>query len=104
MAIMVIMGKIAQKKGNIMDITRISATEFKNAVGRYSDKAIREPVAITKQGRDHLVLLSAEEYARMKKRDRRVGLTGDLSDEMLDAVLEAHAPEAASAFDHEVRS
>ena len=40
-----------------MDALRVTATEFQNAVGRYSDKALSEPVTITKQGRDHLVAL-----------------------------------------------
>ncbi len=82
---------------------RVTATEFQSAVGRFSDKALSEPVTITKQGRDHLVLLSAEEYARLRRNDRSVGLAGDISDEMLTAVMAAQAPEAASAFDHEVK-
>jgi prevent-host-death family protein len=86
-----------------MDTVRVTATEFQNAVGQFSDKALREPVTITKQGRDHLVLLSAEEYARMKRRDRKVGLAGAISEEMLAAVLAAKAPDAAAAFDHEVK-
>ena len=86
-----------------MNTVRVTATEFQNAVGRYSDKALSEPVTITKQGRDHLVLLSADEYARLKRRDRSVGLAGDISDEMLAAVLAAKAPEAAFAFDGEVK-
>lgn len=45
-----------------MDKTRIPATEFQNAIGPFSDKALWEPVTITKQGREHLKLLSAEEF------------------------------------------
>ncbi len=82
---------------------RVTATEFQNAAGRFSDKALNEPVTITKQGRDHLVLLPAEEYARLRGKDRTVGLAGDIADDMLEAVLAAKAPEAASAFDHEVK-
>ncbi|MDR3423850.1 MAG: type II toxin-antitoxin system prevent-host-death family antitoxin [Alphaproteobacteria bacterium] len=84
-----------------MDTVRITATEFQNAVGMFSDKALREPVTITKQGRDHLVLLSAEEFTRMKRRDRKAGLAGDLSEEMLAAVVAAKAPKAARAFNRE---
>jgi PHD/YefM family antitoxin component YafN of YafNO toxin-antitoxin module len=60
-------------------------------------------VTITKQGRDHLVLLSAEEYERLKRQERSVGRAGDISDEMLAAVLAAKAPAEASAFDGEVK-
>ena len=86
-----------------MDTIRVTATEFQKSVGLFSDQALREPVTITKQGRDHLVILSAAEFLRLKRRDRKAGLAGDLSEEMLDAVLAAKAPEAAAAFDHEVK-
>jgi PHD/YefM family antitoxin component YafN of YafNO toxin-antitoxin module len=69
-----------------MDMFRVSASEFQKAFGALSDKALREPVAITKQGRAHLVVLSAEEYARLKRRDRAVNASGSLPDEWLEAV------------------
>jgi prevent-host-death family protein len=74
-----------------MDMVRVTASEFQRSFGQLSDRALRETVAITKQGRDHLVLLSAEEYARLKRRDRKVGLAADLPDEWLDAVGKAEA-------------
>jgi len=46
-------------------MTRVSATEFKNNVGAFSDAAMREPVIITSHQRDRLVLLSADEYRRL---------------------------------------
>ncbi len=46
-------------------MTRVSATEFKNNIGAYSDPAMSEPVIITSHQRDRLVLLSAEEYKRL---------------------------------------
>lgn len=70
-----------------MEMTRVSASEFQKAFGALSDKALREPVAITKQGRDHLVVLSAEEYARLKRRDRAVYAAGDLPGELLEAAV-----------------
>jgi prevent-host-death family protein len=39
---------------------KVSSTEFQQNVGRYQDAALREPVTITKNGRDHTVLVSAE--------------------------------------------
>ena len=73
-------------------MVRVTASEFQRSFGELSDKALEEAVAITKQGRDHLVLVSADEYARLKQRDRRVGLAGELSDEWLDAVRKARVP------------
>lgn len=46
-------------------MTRVSATDFKNNIGVYSDAAMSEPVIITSHNRDRLVLLSAEEYRRL---------------------------------------
>ncbi|MEI7668620.1 MAG: type II toxin-antitoxin system Phd/YefM family antitoxin [Pseudomonadota bacterium] len=83
--------------------TRITATEFQNSVGMFSDKALREPITITKQGRDHLVLLSAEEFMRIKSYERKTGLTGDISEEMLEAVIAAKPPAEAAIFNHEVK-
>jgi prevent-host-death family protein len=65
----------------MQQIIRVSAAEFQRSFGQLSDKAISQPVAITKHGRDHLVLLSAEEYARLMRRDRRVFATEALSAE-----------------------
>jgi prevent-host-death family protein len=73
---------------------KVSASELQRTLGSVSDTALREAVTITKQGRNHLVLLSYDEYARLKRRDRKVGLAGDLSDEWLDAVRAAEVPEA----------
>jgi prevent-host-death family protein len=75
---------------------KVSASELQRTLGSVSDTALREAVTITKQGRNHLVLLSYDEYARLKRRDRKVGLAGDLSDEWLDAVRAAEVPEAES--------
>jgi hypothetical protein len=49
-------------------------------------------VTIARQGRNHLVLLSYDEYVRLKRRDRKVGLAGDLPDEWLEAVDAAEVP------------
>jgi prevent-host-death family protein len=50
---------------------RISSAEFQRQFGALSDKALTEPLTITRNGRDALVLLSVEEYERLKRRDRR---------------------------------
>ena len=65
----------------MQEIIRVTAAEFQRAFGQLSDKATHRPVAITKHGRDHLVLLSADEYARLVRRDRRVFATGELTPE-----------------------
>ncbi len=50
-------------------MTKVSATEFQNQVGRYIDAAQREPVTVTSHGRDRVVLLSPELYRRLTAAD-----------------------------------
>ncbi|TIW51028.1 MAG: type II toxin-antitoxin system Phd/YefM family antitoxin, partial [Mesorhizobium sp.] len=40
----------------------ISSVEFQRNFGVYQDKALAEPVIISKNGRERLVLLSVDEY------------------------------------------
>ncbi len=51
---------------------RVSTADFIKNYGALADQALSEPVTITKNGRDRLVVMSAAEYARLKGRDRRV--------------------------------
>ena len=48
-----------------------SATDFQKRVGEFSDIARREPVTVTRHGRASLVLLSAEDYQRLKQIEER---------------------------------
>ena len=52
-----------------MEATRVTASEFQQAFGALSDKARREPVVITKHGRDSLVVMAAEEWERLRRRN-----------------------------------
>ena len=81
---------------------RVTASEFQKSFGALSDRALREPVLITKQGRDHLVVLSVGEYVRLKRRDRRAGLTVDLSDEWIEAIRDAKVPDQFAYLDDEL--
>src|ERR1035437_6855921 len=57
----------------------VTSAEFQRNLGLYQDKALAEPVIITKNGRERLVLVSVEEYYRLKGRDRRALAGEDLS-------------------------
>jgi prevent-host-death family protein len=85
-----------------MDTIRVTQSEFQRAVEALTDKALQEPVTITKNGRDHVVLLSADEYARLKRRDRTVGLADELPEEWLDAVRTARVPDEFAHLDDEL--
>jgi len=84
------------------DMTRVSASQFQRDFGLLSDKALQEPVAITKQGHDHLVLISAEEYRRLKRRDRNVHQAGGLPDDLLALVEQAEMDPRHSHLDAEL--
>jgi len=80
-----------------MSTTRVTAAEFQQDFRALSDKARNEPVVITQQGHDSLVVLSAEEWERLKRRSRNVGLTSELPDEWVEAARRAKVSEE---FDH----
>ena len=84
-------------------MVKVSSTEFIKTPGAFQDRAQREPVMIMKHNREHTVLLSAEEYHRLKRRDRQVFRTGELSEADISAIIAAEAPAEAADFDHEVR-
>ena len=79
--------------------TRISATEFSKEVGRFSDLALTQAVVITRNGRDRNVMISAEEYGRLKRRDRRVYGAGELPEAMLEAVGDAEVDQRHHQLD-----
>jgi prevent-host-death family protein len=85
-----------------MSETSVSSTEFQKAFGRIRETALRTPVTITHHGRDSLVLVAADEYRRLKARDRRAAFVSELTDEEMRAIAEAEIPAAAAAFDHEI--
>ena len=50
---------------------RVTSTEFSKEVGRYQDSALTQPVVVTRNGRDRTVMISSEEYQRLKRRPVR---------------------------------
>lgn len=79
----------------------ITSVEFQKDFGRYQEAAFKEPVAITRDGREQFVVLSAEEYHRLKRRDRQVMGLGDFTEADLQAILQAEPPQESAAFDPE---
>jgi PHD/YefM family antitoxin component YafN of YafNO toxin-antitoxin module len=81
---------------------RVSSTEFGKEVGRYQDAALSQPVVVTRNGRDRTVMISANEYHRLKKRDREVLGIEDFSDAEIEAVRQAKPSKEAEAFNQEL--
>ena len=70
-------------------MARTTAHKFQREVARYQDLARIEPVEITRSGRSHLVLLSATEYRRLKRRDRRAYAAAELPDDLVAEIAKA---------------
>ena len=82
----------------------VSSGDFLKSYGRIIEAALREPVTITSHGRERLVLLSADEYRRLKEKDREPLYPWELADADLKALEVAEPPAEAAAFDHETRA
>lgn len=81
---------------------RISTADFLKNFGAISDQALSEPVTITKNGRDRLVVISAGEYERLTRRDRRVVPAGSLTDAEVEAITRAEMPAGLEHLDSEI--
>ncbi len=82
---------------------RVTSTEFGKEVGRYQDAALSQPVIVTRNGRDRTVMISAEEYWRLKRRDRRVHRAGELPDDLVEAVKDAKMDERHAHLDELIK-
>ena len=85
------------------DSVKVTAAEFHRNIGTYQDIALTKAVTITKNGRERTVLISAEEYTRLKRRDRRVIAAGDLTDHQVAALRQAKVPEQHDDLDREIK-
>lgn len=81
---------------------KVSAGELQKKIGQIQDMALVDPVTITNNGRDRLVMLSVEEYRRLKRRDRRVMRLEDFTEADVEALRKVEPSTEAAAFDHEV--
>ena len=82
---------------------KVPAGEFQRNIGRYQDMALTQPVAVTRNGRERTVLISADEYQRLKRRDRQVLTLSDFTEADIAALEATRAPESSKAFDHELQ-
>ena len=82
---------------------RVSSAEFIKNYGTLTDKALSEAVTITRNGRDRLVLVSAEEYERLKRRDRRVVKLEQFTDEEMAEIAAAEVPAEYAHLDEELK-
>jgi PHD/YefM family antitoxin component YafN of YafNO toxin-antitoxin module len=82
---------------------KVTTADFIKNYGTLADKALAEPVTITKNGRDRLVVLSADEYARLKRRDRRVVRLEDFTEEEMALIARADVRPEDAPLDAELK-
>jgi hypothetical protein len=82
---------------------KVSSADFIKNYGTLADKALQEPVTITKNGRDRLVVMSAEEYSRLKRRDRRVVRLKDFTEEEMALIAATEPAPEDAVLDEELR-
>ena len=80
------------------------ATDVQRRFGFWKRKALQRPVIVRNHGQDEIVMLSAEEYARLKRRDREVLRAADFSEDDLKAIAAAKVPAEHAHLDAELKN
>jgi hypothetical protein len=81
---------------------KVTSTQFQQNVGRYQDAALQAPVAITKNGRLHTVLVSAAFFELVVK-GRVARAVEDLDDDTLKAIANSSVPTEYAALDKVIK-
>ena len=82
---------------------KVTKAEFLRDCSQLADRALSEPVTITEDGRDRLVVLSAEEYGRLKRRGRRALSIDELTDEEIALIAKAEVPAEYNYLNEELK-
>jgi prevent-host-death family protein len=83
-----------------MEIT--TSAEFQRKLGHFQDRALVEPIMVTRNGRERVVLISADEFKRLKRLDHVSLPVTDLSDAELTAIAAAEVPARYGHLDSEL--
>jgi prevent-host-death family protein len=84
-------------------MTKVTAGEFQREFGRFRTLAQRSPVIITNHGRDDVVLLGAEDYARLRRFEQQALHVSELPRAVIDRLGKVPIPKAAVKFDREYK-
>ncbi len=81
---------------------KVTTAEFIKNFGSLADKALAEPLTITKHGRDRFVLVEVAEFERLKRRDRKVVALGEFTEQEMDVIQNSTMPEGLEHLDEEL--
>jgi PHD/YefM family antitoxin component YafN of YafNO toxin-antitoxin module len=83
-------------------LLRVPTSEFQRNIERYQEIAQREPVALVDGESNRCVVISTEEYNRLKRRDRRVLAIEEMTEEQAALVAAARVPPGYEHLDAEL--
>jgi antitoxin StbD len=78
----------------------VAASDVQKNFGLWHDKALQEPVQITKYGRETVYLISADTFHQMWQSYQRAMSTAELTDAEMAALNQAEVP-AEHDYDYE---
>lgn len=79
-----------------------TSTDVAKKFGAIADIARREPVLVQAHGRPQVVLLSPEEYERLRRQDRQVITAREIAPSLRAAIAAAEPSPRAAEFNDEV--
>ncbi|MEE3627678.1 type II toxin-antitoxin system Phd/YefM family antitoxin [Nitrospirillum sp. BR 11752] len=79
---------------------QFSSLDLQRNGAKVQEAALREPVSVTYHGRDRLVILSVDEFERLKQRDKMVIAIEEMPEEFLRSLQEAYYDAEQAALDH----
>jgi len=82
-------------------MARVTSGEFQRDFDRYRALAQREAVVITRHGRDDVVLLGAEDYARLRRHEQKAMHVCELPAHVVDELGTVPIPKDAAKFNCE---
>ena len=83
----------------------ITSAELRRQFTRWRELAQKEPVSVTHNGRQSVVVLSAEEFQRLKALDTRQALYAwELPADLAAALETAEPPAFTAQHDHELEA
>ena len=84
-------------------MNRVTSNEFQKKFASYKAKAHREAVVITSHGQDDVVLISVDEYERLRQLDQQAVYAHELPETVINELGTAPIPEETHKFDDEYR-
>lgn len=71
---------------------RVTSADFLDHYGELAERALSEPVTITREGRDRLVLVSAAEFERLRRYAPRSRAVEDLTEDEVAMIAKSSVP------------